>query len=147
MNVYRIHPRAYPALGGIGAGIFGGRWNPRGIRMVYASLAYEGAMLEQLAHTTTGRLPVSRIASRIVIPEDCAVPAIDEIRYPDWQNAARSREIGAKWVESGRSVALKVPSFVAQPWGWNVILNPLHPDFARVSVAEAVNVVWDGRFR
>ncbi|MXY31939.1 MAG: RES domain-containing protein [Gammaproteobacteria bacterium] len=85
MNVYRIHPRAYPALGGIGAGIFGGRWNPRGIRMVYASLAYEGAMLEQLAHTTTGRLPVSRIASRIVIPEDCAVPMIDEIRYPDWQ--------------------------------------------------------------
>lgn len=116
------------------------------MRMVYASLAYEGAMLEQLAHTTTGRLPVSRIASRIVIPEDCAVPVIDEIRYPDWQNAARSREIGAEWVESGRSVALKVPSFVAQPWGWNVILNPLHPDFARVSVAEAVDVVWDGRF-
>jgi len=147
LNVYRIHPRAYPALGGIGAGIFGGRWNPRGIRMVYASLAYEGAMLEQLAHTTTGRLPVSRIASRIVIPEDCAVPAIDIIRCLDWQNAARSREIGVEWVESGRSVALKVPSFVAQPWGWNVILNPLHPDFARVSVAEAVDVVWDARFR
>ncbi|MYH50993.1 MAG: RES domain-containing protein [Gammaproteobacteria bacterium] len=146
MNVYRIHPRAYPALGGIGAGIFGGRWNPRGIRLVYASLAYEGAVLEQLAHTTTGRLPVARIASRIVIPEDCAVPAIDETRYPDWRNAARSREIGAEWVESGRSVALKVPSFVAQPWGWNVILNPLHPDFGSLSVAEVVDVVWDGRF-
>ncbi len=42
--------------------------------------------------------------------------------------------------------ALKIPSLVAQPWGWNVILNPLHPDFERVSVAEAVDVVWDGRF-
>lgn len=115
--------------------------------MVYASLAYEGALLEQMAHTTTGKVPAAQIASRIVIPEDCAVPAIGEDRYPDWRNAARSRAIGAAWVESGRSVALKVPSFVAQPWGWNVILNPLHPDFARVSVAEAVDVVWDARFQ
>ncbi len=114
--------------------------------MVYASLAYEGALLEQMAHTTTGRLPVAQIASRVVIPEDCAVPAINEARCPDWRSAARSRAIGAEWVASGRSVALQVPSFVAQPWGWNVILNPLHPDFARVSVADVVDVAWDVRF-
>ena len=114
--------------------------------MVYASLAYEGALLEQMAHTTTGKLPAAQIASRIVIPEDYAVPRLGEGEYPDWRNAARSRAIGAEWVESGRSVALKVPSFVAQPWGWNVIINPLHPDFARVSVAEAIDVVWDVRF-
>jgi RES domain-containing protein len=147
LNVYRIHRQRYPALDGIGAGLVGGRWNPRGVRMVYASLAYEGAMLEQLAHTTTGRLPVARLASRIVIPEHCTVPAIGEVRYPDWRNAARSRAIGAEWVASRRSVALRVPSFVAQPWGWNVILNPLHPDFARVSVAEVIDVVWDARFQ
>ena len=145
MDVYRIHPRIYAALDGIGAGLIGGRWNLRGVRMVYASLAYEGALLEQLAHIPTGSLAAGQIASRIVIPEDCAVPAINETRYPDWRNAARSREIGAAWVTSGRSVALKVPSFVTQPWGWNVILNPLHPDFARVSVAEVVDVVWDVR--
>ena len=115
--------------------------------MVYASLAYEGAMLEQLARVATGTLPANRIASRIVIPDDCAVPEITETGYPNWRNAVRSRSIGAEWVESCRSVALKVPSFIAQPWGWNVILNPLHPDFARVSVAEAVDVVWDARFR
>lgn len=115
--------------------------------MVYASHAYEGALLEQLAHVPAGDLPTGQLASRIVIPEDCTIPAIDEVRYSDWRNGARSQRIGAEWVESGRSVALKVPSFVAQPWGWNVILNPLHPDFARVSVAEAVDVVWDARFR
>ena len=114
--------------------------------MVYASLAYEGALLEQMAHTTTGKLPAAQIASRIVIPEDCAVPRLSEAEYADWRNATRSREIGAQWVESGRSVALEVPSFVVQPWGWNVILNPLHPDFERVSVAEAVDVVWDAGF-
>ncbi len=114
---------------------------------MYASLAYEGALLEQLAHTPAGDLPSARIASRIVIPGDCAVPAVDEAEYPDWRNGATSQRIGAGWVASGRSVALRVPSFVAQPWGWNVILNPLHPDFARVSVAEVVDVVWDERFQ
>ena len=110
-------------------------------------MAYEGALLEQLAHTAVGDLPSARIASRIVIPEDCAVPAVCEADHPDWRNGARSQQIGAAWVASGRSVALRVPSFVAQPWGWNVILNPLHADFARVSVAEAVDVVWDARFK
>lgn len=114
--------------------------------MIYTSLAYEGALLEQLAHSATGALPEDRIASRIVIPEDCVVPEIGKMEHPDWRNGARSQQIGAQWVESGRSVALKVPSFIAQPWGWNVILNPLHPDFARVSVAEVVDVVWDVRF-
>lgn len=115
--------------------------------MVYASLAYEGALLEQLAHVPAGDLPAGQRASRIVIPDDCAVAAIGEAEHPDWRSGATSQRIGGAWVESGRSVALKVPSFVAQPWGWNVILNPLHPDFARVSVAEAVDVVWDARFR
>ena len=81
-----------------------------------------------------------------MIPEDCLVPAIGEAGYPEWRNGARSQRIGAEWVASEQSVALKVPSFVAQPWGWNVILNPLHPDFARVSVAGTVDVVWDARF-
>lgn len=113
--------------------------------MVYASLAYEGALLEQLAHTATGKMPVGQIASRIVIPEDCAVLAVSETEHPDWQNGEHSRRIGTAWVASGQSVALQVPSFVAQPWGRNVILNPLHPDFARVSVEEVVDVVWDVR--
>ena len=115
--------------------------------MVYASLAYEGALLEQLAHVPAGDLPDGQVASRIVIPKDCAVPEISDAQHPDWRSGATSQGIGAAWVESGRSVALRVPSLVAQPWGWNVILNPLHPDFARVSVAEAVDVVWDARFR
>lgn len=114
--------------------------------MVYASLAYEGALLEQLAHVPTGNLDIGQIASRIVIPADCALPRLSEVEHPDWRDGGRSRDIGAEWVASGRSVALQVPSFVAQPWGWNVILNPLHPDFARVSVAEVVDVAWDVRF-
>ena len=61
---------------------------------------------------------------------------LDEAEHADWRDWRRSREIGRHWVDSVRSLALKVPSFVAQPWGRNVLLNPRHPDFARVRVAE-----------
>ncbi len=113
--------------------------------MVYASHAYEGALLEQLVHAGIGRLPTGRVASRIVVPDDCEVPALDVEENPEWQDEMRSREIGEAWVKSGRSVALLVPSFVARPWGWNVVINPMHPEFGRLVVAEAVGVRWDPR--
>lgn len=38
-----------------------------------------------------------------------------------------------------------VPSFAARPWGRNVVLNPRHPDFCSVRVAEVVPATWDTR--
>jgi RES domain-containing protein len=113
--------------------------------MVYASHAYEGALLEQLVHGGIGRLPSERMASRIIIPDDCEVPRLDLEENTDWRDEMRSREIGEAWVESERSLALVVPSFVARPWGRNVLINPLHPEFGRVSVTEVADVVWDPR--
>ncbi len=145
MEVYRIHNRRYDALDGFGAATVGARWNPVGLPVVYASRAYEGALLEQLAYAIRGRLPRDRVASRIVIPDDMEVPSLDVTDHPDWRNEVRSREIGRAWVASQESVAVFVPSFVAQPWGWNVVINPDHPEFDRVVVAETVDVLWDPR--
>lgn len=145
MQVYRIHRRRYDPLDGTGAARVGGRWNPLGVPMVYASRAYEGALLEQLVHGGIGRLPTERVASRIVLPDDCEVTTLDVDENPDWRDEMRSREIGEAWVESERSLALLVPSFVARPWGWNVVINPRHAEFCRVVLAEVVDVLWDPR--
>jgi RES domain-containing protein len=40
---------------------------------------------------------------------------------------------------------LVVPSFVARPWGRNVMINPAHADFGRVVVAQVTDVIWDPR--
>lgn len=145
MKFYRLHRRRHDPLDGTGAARVGGRWNPLGVPMVYASCAYEGALLEQLVHAGIGLLPTERVVSRIVLPDDCQVPTLDVERNPDWRDEIRSREIGKAWVDSMRSLALIVPSFVARPWGRNVVINPRHPDFGRVGVAEVVDVVWDPR--
>jgi len=56
-----------------------------------------------------------------------------------------SRRIGAAWATARASLALSVPSYVARPWGRNILLNPAHPAFGRVTVAEVVDIVWDPR--
>ena len=94
----------------------GGRWNPLGVPVIYTSLAYEGTLLE----------------------------VFDETEHPDWRTRVRSHEIGRVWVASCRSLALQVPSYAARPWGC-VVLNPRHPDFDRVQVAEVAEVRWDLR--
>ena len=145
MEVFRIHNRRYDPLDGFGAAIVGGRWNPVGLAVVYASRGYEGALLEQFVYAARGRLPRNRVASRIVIPDDMEVPTLDVTEHPAWRDEVRSREIGSAWVISQGSVAVFVPSFVAQPWGWNVVINPNHPEFGRVVVVEVVDVLWDPR--
>ena len=145
MDVFRIHNRRYNPLDGFGAATVGGRWNPVGLPAIYASRVYEGDLLEQLVHAASGQLPRDRVASRIVIPDDMEVPTVDVADHPGWRDEVRSREIGGAWVSSQRSVALLVPSFVAQPWGWNVVINPNHPGFGRVVVVEVVDVLWDPR--
>lgn len=143
MDVYRIHDRRFHALSGFGAGVRGGRWNPRGIPVVYTSPAYEGTLLEILAHVESSPVPRGHVASRIGLPVGCEVLDLDEDDYPDWSDRTASRDIGQDWVESRRSLALRVPSYVAQPWGRNVLLNPRHTDFGRVRVVEVVDVGWD----
>ncbi len=145
MDVFRIHHRRYEPLDGFGAAIVGGRWNPVGLPVIYGARVYEGALLEQLVYAVRGRLPRNRVASRIDIPDDMEVSTLDVAEHPDWRDEVRSREIGRAWVASQGSVAAFVPSFVAQPWAWNVVINPHHPEFERVVVAETVDVLWDPR--
>lgn len=90
-------------------------------------------------------MPLDRIASRIALPAECEIPKLSQADHPDWRDGAASRRIGRDWVVSGQTVALQVPSYVAQPWGRNVILNPGHPDFGRLRVAEVIDIHWDSR--
>ncbi|MYH52451.1 MAG: RES domain-containing protein [Gemmatimonadetes bacterium] len=145
LEVYRIHDPRFPALSGFGAARWGGRWNPPGVAVVYTSAAYEGTLLEILARLEIGTIPTGHVASRIVLPENATVQTFDETGHADWRRRRRSHDVGREWVDSGRTLALVVPSLVARPWGRNVVLNPAHPDFARVRVAEVVDVRWDPR--
>ena len=143
---YRIGDARYPLFDGRGAMLEGGRWNSPGLPVIYASLSQSCAMLEILAHTNIGKLPKHHKLIVIEIPDSLAVETVTPQTLPGWnqRDQQASRAFGDQWIASQRTVALVVPSVIAVH-DQNVVINPLHPEFAHISTSEAENIHWDER--
>jgi RES domain-containing protein len=74
-----------------------------------------------------------------------AVETIDAQLPPDWRSQTLlSREIGDQWLDRSASALLRVPSAISAK-GNNYLLNPEHPDAAKIAVAEIVKAPFDPR--
>jgi RES domain-containing protein len=138
---------AATAFDGEGARRAGGRFNSPGTRVVYTADTLALALLEVAVHLPSYRALMGRVAFRVQIDE-ALVEAIGEGDLPsDWRSTPPSRSaqvFGDRWVREGRSVALRLPS-VLLPHHTNVVLNPAHPDYARIGIGEAEPVPIDPR--
>jgi len=149
MRVYRlIRPQwLSQALTGEGARRYGSRWNPKGIPMVYTASSLSLAALETLVHFSVDTAPLDYVALTIRVPDDGVKRLPDEQLPIDWNTTpapAACREVGAHWVAGGKSLGLAVPSVVV-PSEENVLLNPLHPDFANVALDKQEPFLFDPR--
>jgi len=113
------------------------RWARRGQLVSYAAESLALATLEILA----GAGNWSRLSKMVFIEaeiDDGAIWTPDVRDLPEeWDRLPpghASRAFGDAWLVSGRSVAMRVPSVIL-PRGWNVVLNPAHPEFADALVA------------
>ena len=81
------------------------------------------------------RLPRSYTLLKAEAPDDMQVKRIDVSSLPEaWiADLAVSRSAGDRWLESGESALLEVPSAIV-PDTFNILLNPLHPDAGRMQV-------------
>lgn len=147
MRLYRIGDGRHPLWDGTGAALIGGRWNSPGRPVIYASLSYGGAMLEILAHAGIGRVPTTHRYVIADVPEDISVERHDATSLPeawDAEGTASARRFGDQWLREARSAILLVPSVVAR-LEWNALVNPAHPQAARITPSLAERVVWDKR--
>ncbi len=149
MRVYRlIRPQWLgQALTGQGARRYGSRWNPKGIPMVYTASSLSLAALETLVHFSVDTAPLDYLALTIRVPDDGVERLPDKQLPVDWNATpapAACREVGADWVARGESLGLVVPSVVV-PSEENVLLNPLHPDFASVALEKQEPFLFDPR--
>jgi len=144
---FRIGDARFPLFDGTGARLHGGRWNSPGHGVIYAAETYAGAILEILVHANLSRLPRTHAVLTIEVPDDLAVERLTTSNLPGWNapNQARSRAFGDHWLIEARTAVLIVPSLVTQGREHNILLNPAHPDFARITHAPAVPVLWDER--
>ena len=135
------------AFSGEGSARRAGRWNHRGVRVVYCSESRSLAALEVLASADDSfRLGVLQwVCLPAVIPAD----SIEKpTRFPDnWRqypHAEEPREFGTRWLHEQRSAVLRVPSAVVSG-EFNYMLNPLHPDFDRIQIGKPEPFTFDPR--
>jgi len=137
---------AESAFTGEGARRYGGRWNRKGVPMVYTSGSQSLAMLELLVQDEPLRARYVMIAARL--PRNLKIERIATGQLPtDWRDIAAREQlqaIGADWARRRSSAALAVPSAVI-PLETNYLLNPLHPSFARIEFGEPEDFVTDLR--
>jgi len=147
MRCWRICRRAFRAPTGEGAERYGGRWNSRGRRLVYTASSLALAAVELFVNIDPNLLPDDLVSIVGEVPDELPLERLEEARLPrDW-NKTRSpalQRIGDQWIQEGRTTGLWVPS-AAVRGDWNLLLNPAHPDFARVSFEAPVAFVFDPR--
>ena len=139
---------AAAALDGEGARVGGGRWNPPGIAVVYASATLSLAALEALVRADRANLPTDLVAVRIFAPDALVVLDVKVASLPPaWRAYPAPRELaelGARWVREGRSALLRVPSAVG-PSEHNLVGNPAHRDARRLVIEATEPFSWDAR--
>lgn len=150
MRAWRLIARAHAAtaFSGIGNKKAGSRWVPEGELAVYTSEHASTAVLENLVHMDPSHFRNNYVLIAADIPDALAMDVVSvESLAPDWQTRYEDealQQVGKDWIDRGESAVLIVPSAV-MPQEQNQLLNPLHPDFAKIVIDEPEDFRFDGR--
>ena len=133
MLVFRLGSSRFPANDGVGASLYGGRWNHKGTPVIYTAESRALCALEVLANADD--LADDYVATPIEMPDEIAVTVISITGLSAGWDANEpidaTRDIGTNWAKGLAAAVLSVPSAVI-PRERNYLLNPAHPDFARI---------------
>lgn len=143
-EIYRLvrAERADDVLSGEGARLYGGRWNPPGAAVVYASESRALAVLETFVHVTLEARAMRFLLYPITLPSRVRLRRLTPARSP--RTFAASQEQGRSWLADGDSLALVVPSVIVRQES-NYVLNVRHPQFAQVRVGKPEAFSFDER--
>lgn len=149
MIVYRIAKTKYANdLSGTGARLYGGRWNHKGISIVYTSESRSLAILEFLAHATQSVVPEDTSMISIEIAPGIAPQQLKPTYLPNnWKTypaPLKLMDIGTKWALSGETLLLRAPSVVVEH-EYNILINCAHPDIQRVKISNIEKFALDER--
>ena len=139
--------RVRAAFTGEGSRLLGGRWNSRGVPVIYVSEHESLAALELLVHTMP-LSPLDRFLSFRIEWNERLTEYFPVAQLPtDWNSEVPTiaiQRIGDDWVRESRSAALAVPSVLSTS-ELNFLLNPNHPDFKRIKIGKPIEYRFDSR--
>lgn len=149
MKLYRIADCKYiDDLTGFGAAISGGRWNSKGVSLVYTSQNISLAQLETLKRYELTR---RHIPNKCLIVLDVPARSMIRIEASDlgkgWRHDPAPQylqRIGNIFCLNNTHLLLKVPSAL-NPSEYNYLINPQHKDFGKIKVIRRQTIAIDRR--
>lgn len=149
IQLFRISKSQYiNDLSGMGARLYGGRWNSAGYPVVYSSGSRSLAALEFLVHTPMVLAPDNLSIVEINIKKNVKRELLTENQLPrHWRDTPAPEQLailGSEWIKSQSSLLLEVPSVVVDK-EINTLINPMHPDIKFVKIAKIERFSFDSR--
>ncbi|NOT59676.1 MAG: RES domain-containing protein [Acidobacteria bacterium] len=152
MKLYRLCSARHQATAftGIGASIAGGRWNSRGVAMVYTAESLSLAALECLVHFSAQTLPNDYVSIAVTLAPRILIECVALNTLPaDWaeeDQPVKTRKLGDEWIKEKRSLVLQIPSAII-PLECNYLINPRHPDFPLLQIDSPIAFKFDARLK
>ncbi len=135
-------------MSGEGGCHYGGRWNLKGQPAISTAATLSLAAVEILVHVDTDLIPNDFIAFAVDIPEDIRIEKLSPADLPpDWRETyppLSCQLAGSQWLARNGSAVLVVPSAII-PEESNYLLNPRHPDFAKIRCQPPAVFSFDAR--
>ncbi len=151
MKVYRIAQRSYiDDLSGEGARLFGGRWNHKGIPLLYTAESRSLAALEILVHAHN-LSSISSLAILVLeIPDSIKIDDYaNKFTLPDdWNKYPALSDVQDRvedWIKSNGFI-LKVPSAIIKEES-NYLINPKHKNMSDLKIIDIQEFSLDERLQ
>lgn len=149
MEVFRISKCNFSRdLSGTGARIYGGRWNSKGLPLLYTAGSRALALLETLVHVPQKNLPKDLCLTIIRLPEKISIQKLELSDLPkNWRTVpieSSLQNIGDKWLKSSTTAILRVPSVIV-PEEYNYLINPLHRESEKITITSSNPFIFDDR--
>jgi RES domain-containing protein len=135
---------------GKGAELTGGRWNRKGVALLYCSSSIALSCLETLAHLAgADPLPLNRHLVRIRIPTNLwnqrnVFNRTSNVGWDAEPSGKVSLDWGTKWAQSTTTLLAEVPSVIV-PAESNILINPRHADQRRLQFKKHRRWTYDLR--
>jgi len=150
MIIHRVGKTLFSKdLTGEGARLFGGRWNHKGTRCLYAAESRALALLEYTVNIGIHDIPRALSFTTYEVPEN-SILSINMATLPgNWRQVpvpASTQDFGTDLLKKSNSLVIKIPSTVISE-EWCFLINPDHPDIDLLKIIEIADYAYDVRIK